>query len=164
MSTSPRADSIDLSDSRLDNVARTVRALAETMRSNGLTKLEVEVGDIHIRLRAGAGGEAKIVQNRTQEVLVAATPLEPIRESGHVVTAPMIGTFYTSAAPGEPPLVRLGDRVDAGQTIGIIEAMKIMNEIASDRAGAVVEILANNAQPVEYGSPLLRLSLDEDEE
>jgi acetyl-CoA carboxylase biotin carboxyl carrier protein len=161
MSTS---QSVDSPDSRLDDVARTVRALVEMMRSNGLTKLEVEVGDVNIRLRAGAVGEAKIVRGQAQEDLIAAVPLELIREPGHVVTAPMIGTFYTSAAPGDPPLVRLGDRVDAGQPIGIIEAMKIMNEIASDRAGAVVEILANNAQPVEYGSPLLRLSLDEDVE
>src|SRR4051812_40549423 len=154
MSTSQRADSTDSADSRLDDVARTVRALVDTMRSNGLTKLEVEVGDVRIRLRAGAAGEVNIVHSRTQDVLITPPSGAPAREAGHIVAAPMIGTFYTSAASGEPPLVLPGDRVEAGQTIGIIEAMKIMNEIASDRAGAVVEILANNAQPVEYGSPL----------
>jgi acetyl-CoA carboxylase biotin carboxyl carrier protein len=83
---------------------------------------------------------------------------------GHVVKAPMIGTFYASPAPGEPPFVHLGDHVSAGQTIGIIEAMKIMNEIVADRSGIVAEILAANAQAVEYGSPLLRLELEGDTE
>ncbi|HUG17233.1 MAG TPA: biotin/lipoyl-containing protein [Thermomicrobiales bacterium] len=69
----------------------------------------------------------------------------------------MIGTFYSSPAPGEPPFVVAGDHIEEGQTIGIIEAMKIMNEIASDRAGTVVELVATNAQPVEFGSPLVRL-------
>ena len=158
MSTSERDDS---AQSRLDDVARTVRALVDTMKANGLTKLEVEIGDVSIRLRAGAGGETKIVQSRAQDVLIVPSPAETIVDTAHIVTAPMIGTFYTSASPGEPPFVRQGDRVEEGQTIGIIEAMKIMNEIASDRAGVVIEILASNAQPVEYGSPLLRLDLDE---
>ena len=76
----------------------------------------------------------------------------------HVIRAPMIGTFYTAPAPNEPPFVQPGDVVEEGQTIGIIEAMKIMNEIAADRAGTVVELLAQNAQTVEYGSPLIRLA------
>jgi acetyl-CoA carboxylase biotin carboxyl carrier protein len=70
----------------------------------------------------------------------------------------MVGTFYTSPTPSAPPIVTVGDYVVAGQTIGIIEAMKIMNEITTDRAGVVMEFLVDNAQPVEYGSPLLRVS------
>jgi acetyl-CoA carboxylase biotin carboxyl carrier protein len=72
----------------------------------------------------------------------------------------MIGTFYASPTPGAPPFVSEGDEVLAGQTIGIIEAMKIMNEIASDRSGMVDEILVSNGQPVEYGSPLMRLATE----
>jgi acetyl-CoA carboxylase biotin carboxyl carrier protein len=70
----------------------------------------------------------------------------------------MVGTFYTSPTPSSPPFVSVGDFVVAGQTIGIIEAMKIMNEITTDRSGVVMEFLIENGQPVEYGSPLLRVS------
>jgi acetyl-CoA carboxylase biotin carboxyl carrier protein len=150
-------------DQRLTEVTQIVQSLVETMRVNGLTKVEVEVGDVSIRLRAGARRSIRAVE---PQVFDAYEPLiEPTieLESSYIVSAPMIGTFYTSAAPSEPPLVRPGDHVETGQTIGIIEAMKIMNEIASDRSGTVAEVLAGNAQPVEYGSPLLRLLLDETE-
>jgi acetyl-CoA carboxylase biotin carboxyl carrier protein len=76
-----------------------------------------------------------------------------------LITAPMIGTFYAAATPGAQPFVVEGDEVYVGQTIGIIEAMKIMNEIAADRAGVVEAILVGNGQPVEYGSPLMRLGV-----
>jgi acetyl-CoA carboxylase biotin carboxyl carrier protein len=69
----------------------------------------------------------------------------------------MVGTFYHSASPSDPPLVQVGDRVEVGQLIGIIEAMKIMNEITADRAGTVLDVLVPNATAVEYGSPLIRL-------
>jgi acetyl-CoA carboxylase biotin carboxyl carrier protein len=91
----------------------------------------------------------------------APSPLH-VEHTGHIVTAPMIGTFYASPTPSDPPFVRLGDTVHAGQTIGIIEAMKIMNEIVADRSGVVTEIMAINAQAVEYGSPLMRLDLSRD--
>jgi acetyl-CoA carboxylase biotin carboxyl carrier protein len=84
------------------------------------------------------------------------TPATPVEE-GYVVTAPMIGTYYSAPAPGEAPFVKVGDRVEVGQVVGIIEAMKIMNEISSDRSGIVKELLVSNAQAIEYGSPLIRL-------
>ena len=74
-----------------------------------------------------------------------------------MITAPMIGTFYSAPAPGDSPFVQVGDEIEVGQVIGIIEAMKIMNEIIADRSGIVVEVLAESAQAVEYGSPLVRL-------
>ena len=72
-------------------------------------------------------------------------------QRGHLVTAPMIGTFYASPSPGEPPFVSVGDQVEVGQTIGIIEAMKIMNEIAADRSGTVSDVYVTNSQPVDTG-------------
>ncbi|MCC6792598.1 MAG: acetyl-CoA carboxylase, biotin carboxyl carrier protein [Thermomicrobiales bacterium] len=149
---------------RLSEVAEIVRSLVETMRANGLTKLDVEVGDVKIELRAGGSREVVAESQPAVDRHLPAIPLPAPSDTGHLVRAPMIGTFYTSAAPGEPPFVRLGDRVEPGQVIGIIEAMKIMNEIVSDRGGVVTELIAGNAQPVEYGSPLVRLMLDESSE
>ena len=148
----------------MDGVAHIVRSLVETMRANGLTKIDVEVGDVTIRLRAGGTDATRRLGIRESTFSPDRSEVLSCPDAGHIVSAPMIGTFYSSASPGDPPFVQPGDRVEAGQTIGIIEAMKIMNEIASDRNGVVAEILAANAQPVEYGSPFLRLVLDEADE
>jgi acetyl-CoA carboxylase biotin carboxyl carrier protein len=131
------------------------------MRSNGLTKLDVEVGDVAIRLRARETSAPPDPTSPRVDVPPQLDHVTPVAAAGHIVSAPMIGTYYNSASPNDPPFVQPGDRVEAGQTIGIIEAMKIMNEITADRSGVVSEILAANAQPVEYGSPLFRLVLDE---
>jgi acetyl-CoA carboxylase biotin carboxyl carrier protein len=143
----------------LDEVTATVRSLVEIMRGNGLTELDVSAGDVSIRLRTPkGGGGSKTAATRADAKHAADAPIAVL--DGHIVTAPMIGTFYSSPSPGDLPFVRIGDHVQSGQTIGIIEAMKIMNEIVADRSGVVLEILAVNAQAVEYGSPLLRLDLD----
>jgi acetyl-CoA carboxylase biotin carboxyl carrier protein len=92
---------------------------------------------------------------RPENQSLAPTEVEP---PAVLITAPMIGTFYAAATPGAQPFVAEGDEVYVGQTIGIIEAMKIMNEISADRAGVVEAILVGNGQPVEYGSPLMRLA------
>ncbi|HLO88958.1 MAG TPA: acetyl-CoA carboxylase biotin carboxyl carrier protein [Nostocaceae cyanobacterium] len=76
------------------------------------------------------------------------------------VSSPMVGTFYRAPAPGEAPFVEIGDRVRAGQTVCIIEAMKLMNEIEAEVSGQVMEILVQNGQPVEYGQPLMRINPD----
>jgi len=146
----------------LDEVTATVRSLVDVLRVNGLTELDVTAGSVSIRLRAPKGtGSAKPALHREG---VSESPERPAAAlDGHFVTAPMIGTFYASPAPGEPPYVRVGDTVQVGQTIGIIEAMKIMNEIVADRAGVVLEVFVGNAQAVEYGSPLLRLDLQGDD-
>lgn len=83
---------------------------------------------------------------------VAATTAEPV---GHAVTSPMVGTFYRAASPGAKAFVEVGDTVKVGQTVCIVEAMKILNEIESDKAGVVKQILIDNGQAVEYGQPLL---------
>jgi acetyl-CoA carboxylase biotin carboxyl carrier protein len=150
------------SDHRLDEVTTAVRALAEVMRTNGLTKIGVELGALSIKL--SAGGSRQAVPQTTSREAEPALPLVVVSEAnqGHLITAPMIGTFYLTPAPGEPPFVQVGERIETGQTVGIIEAMKIMNEIPADRSGTVVEILVTNSQAVEYGSPLLRILPDED--
>jgi acetyl-CoA carboxylase biotin carboxyl carrier protein len=146
----------------LDDVTDAVRSLVEVMRGHGLTELDITAGSVSIRLRSPKGGGSKTPAPTGGATIPASAPAPEV--GGHVVTAPMIGTFYSSPAPGEPPFVRVGDQVQAGQTIGIIEAMKIMNEIVSDRSGVVAEVLVANAQAVEYGSPLLRLNLEGESE
>ena len=139
-----------------ERIAALVRSLVDVMRESCVTELDLTFGAVQVRLR------------RPHEELPAAEPAranaapQVTREpaSGHVVTAPMIGTFYASISPGAAPFVREGDAVEVGQTIGIIVAMKIMNEIAADRAGTVEAIFVQNGQPVEYGTPLLRISLN----
>jgi acetyl-CoA carboxylase biotin carboxyl carrier protein len=136
-----------------DNLIGTVRELISMMGKSGITELDLSTGDLSIRLRGQSGAAPG-------PAAVAASPngAESARvDEGHTVTAPMIGTYYSAPSPGEAPFVHVGDDVEVGQVVGIIEAMKIMNEIVSDRAGVVLEVMVENAQPVEYGSPLIRL-------
>ena len=131
-----------------------VKALIEMMARGGIADLSLETESVKLRLRSGQ--PAGVVARAPVEVAEAIAP--PAEESDAIVIpAPMIGTFYRAPKPGEPSFVEIGDAVEVGQTIGIIEAMKIMNEIAAEVAGVVVEILAGNGQAVEFGQPLLRL-------
>lgn len=159
-----------------DDVIESVRALIEMMNDGGISELDVSAGDVNIRLRSQASSMAAAMpvfqmqqsmppQSMPQYGMpypsapdAAATPAAEKEIEGHLVTSPMIGTFYSASAPGEPPFVKVGDEVDSGQQIGIIEAMKIMNEITADKSGVVVEVLVENAQAVEYGTPLVRIS------
>ena len=136
-----------------ERVADLVRALAGVMQQDSVTELDLELGALTLRMRRAVGPAAVASAPAISDV-EAAMPPAP----GHVVSAPMVGTFYTSPTPSSPPFVTVGDFIVAGQTIGIIEAMKIMNEITADRSGVVVEFLVDNAQPVEYGSPLIRVA------
>lgn len=160
-----------------NDVVESVRDLIDMMKKGGIGELDLKAGDVKIRLRsesvALAAAAPVISMPATAMAYPAAPALAPmITESttsaagpearpsneGHVVTSPMIGTYYSASAPGEPPFVNVGDEVETGQVIGIIEAMKIMNEITADKSGVVVEIMVDNAEAVEYGTPLIRIS------
>ncbi len=152
----------DASASDFGQLAALVHAFIGMMQAGGIARMDVEHGELRLSLRAheAAGSPVQYVARSDGGVQVIANGADgPTESSGdHVVRAPMIGTFYVASAPNEPPFVQPGDAVEEGQTIGIIEAMKIMNEIASDRAGTVVEVLAQDSQTVEYGSPLIRIT------
>lgn len=139
-----------------DGVIDAVRELITMMSKGGINELDLSTGDVSIRLRGGtpAATAPGTVAVQVQE---SGNPVDAVVEEGQLITAPMIGTYYSAPAPGEPPFVQVGDQVETGQVIGIIEAMKIMNEIVADHAGFISEILVENAQPVEYGSPLIRV-------
>lgn len=136
-----------------ERVADLVRALAGVMQQDSVTELDLELGALTLRMRRAVGVSTPAGPPAVVDVEATKPPT-----AGHMVSAPMVGTFYISPTPSSPPFVAVGDYVVAGQTIGIIEAMKIMNEITTDRSGVVVEFLVDNAQPVEYGSPLIRVS------
>lgn len=159
--SSEMGDDPNRTDPALHDVIAATRALVDLMRANGLTKLDVMAGSVSIRLRAPARADLPARTPVAPSPPLAETTAEPETERGHIVRAPMVGTFYAAPAPGDPPFVRVGDHVEAGQTIGIIEAMKIMNEIPADCSGVVAEILVANGQAVEYGSPLIRIEPDE---
>lgn len=137
-----------------ERVADLVQSLAAVMRQSSITELDLDLGDVSVRLRRPTSNDDGGDSRPESQASASIEPAPP----EIMITAPMIGTFYAAASPGAQPFVAVGDEVYVGQTIGIIEAMKIMNEIASDRAGVVEAILAGNGQPVEYGSPLMRLA------
>lgn len=128
---------------------------------NAVSQSEVE----HFRMEEGnlkldikKAKKKKMVQVAAEsEVVASSSPAVPVEEAepqGNKVKAPLVGTFYNAPSPEDAPYVQVGDRVEKGQTLGIIEAMKLMNEIQSDYAGVVTAILVENEQMVEYGQPL----------
>ena len=139
-----------------DGVINSVRELITMMSKGGINELDLSTGDVTIRLRSGSSVAATTSTTMTMVQGLGDPVLDEV-PAGNLITAPMIGTYYSAPAPGEPPFVQIGDQVEVGQVIGIIEAMKIMNEIVADHAGFIAETLVENAQPVEYGSPLLRV-------
>ncbi len=138
-----------------------VRDLVKVMREGGIGHLEVRQGDLRISLKSARFMDSEKEYDEPVHVRPTVTEDPPGDnvEVGHIVTSPMIGTYYSAAGPNESPFVEVGDQVEAGQTVAIIEAMKIMNEIVSERSGTVSEIFVKNGESVEYGHRLMRLSM-----
>jgi acetyl-CoA carboxylase biotin carboxyl carrier protein len=137
-----------------------VDRLTQMAQKSGLTSLEIKTDDLKVKIRVGdrRGPVPAARANGLGDAIAEPSEAPTAALTGSVITSPMVGTFYHAPSPSDPPLVQVGDRIEVGQVIGIIEAMKIMNEIASDRNGLVVEIIASNGTPVEYGSPLVRVA------
>ncbi len=143
-----------------------IRQLIRLVQRTGIGELEVSSGDRTVRIAA----HARVPVNVSSSPVVAlpspaaekpaapgvgaAAAAEPATENLAVITSPMVGTFYRAPAPDADPYVEVGDKVEVGQTVCIIEAMKLMNEIESEHRGRVVKILVENAQPVEFGQKL----------
>jgi len=145
---------------------RKLKTLIELVESSGIAELEISEGEERVRItRSLPPGTSPATPQGAQMVappaaLTASQPAsEPVvaqaEPEGHVVKSPMVGTFYRSASPGAKPFVEIGDEVQVGDPLCIIEAMKLMNEIEADRAGVVKAILIENGQPVEYGQALV---------
>jgi len=141
-----------------------IRDLANILNDTDLTEIEVEQEDLRIRVsRAGttqyvqapiAAAPAFAPVATAAATAAASAPAAP-QDNKNAVTAPMVGTVYLAPAPGARPFIEVGATIKEGQTLLIIEAMKTMNQIPSPRSGKVTEILVNDAQPVEYGQPLV---------
>jgi len=144
---------------------RKVKKLIELLEESGIAELEIREGEESVRIsRGSAHAPAPVQYTPPQEPGSAparapeAAHAEPQAEeqpSGHVVESPMVGTFYSASSPSSAPFVEVGQQVKAGDTICIIEAMKILNQIEADVSGTVKAILVENGSPVEFGQPLM---------
>ncbi|MDE1981521.1 MAG: acetyl-CoA carboxylase biotin carboxyl carrier protein [Betaproteobacteria bacterium] len=144
---------------------RKLKKLIDLVEESGIAELEITEGEEKVRIAKAGSGHAYVTAHPGHYALppqAAAAPVAPVasaeappaEEEGHVVKSPMVGTFYRSPSPGSPPFVELGQSITEGQTLCIIEAMKLLNEIESDVSGTVKRILVENGQPIEYGQPL----------
>jgi acetyl-CoA carboxylase biotin carboxyl carrier protein len=140
---------------------RKVKKLIELLESSGIAEIEISEGEESVRISryaqaapAAPGVVAAPAVAASPDAAAEAARATPVPSSGHEVTAPMVGTFYASPSPGSKPFVEIGSTVEAGDTLCIIEAMKMMNQIEADVGGKVVSILAENGHPVEFGQPL----------
>jgi acetyl-CoA carboxylase biotin carboxyl carrier protein len=146
---------------------RKLKTLIELVESSGIAELEIQEGEERVRITraiapgsqgvmgAAAGLVTQVTAGAPPAAVTTEPPPPPAEPEGHLVKSPMVGTFYRAASPGAKPFVEIGDNVQVGDTLCIIEAMKLVNEIESDKAGVVKQILAENGQPVEFGQPLV---------
>lgn len=143
---------------------RKVKKLIEMMEESDISEIEIKEGEDAVRItRGGAVVPMPVPAPAAVAPAAAAVPAPaatetPVTEGGHLVRAPMVGTFYRAPSPSSPPFVEIGDRVSEGETLCIIESMKMMNHIKADRPGRLEAILVNNETPVEFDQPLFTLS------
>jgi acetyl-CoA carboxylase biotin carboxyl carrier protein len=152
-----------------------LKELVEFLIEKDITEFELERGDVKLRVKRGtvtsAAPSISYVPMAAPSAAVAAPAPTASQSSGptsksaapaseeglHLVRSPIVGTYYESPSPGSPPFLKVGDKVELGQVLCIVEAMKLMNEIEADAAGEVVKILVNNNQPIEYGQALFAI-------
>lgn len=150
-----------------------IKELMKAMEANDISSFEYNEGEVHLSLRRGPQ-EVQVLSAPAPQAAASAAPAaaqaapaaqeaapakqpEAAPETGNVITSPLVGTFYAASAPDKDPYVKVGDHVKKGQVLGIIEAMKLMNEIESEYDGVVEAVLVGNEEVVEYGQPLFRI-------
>ena len=145
---------------------RKVKKLIEMLENSNLEEIEIQEGEESVRLVKSNGSAPKLQQ---QSIVVPqenlAVPVQPVTEENEVaskdsnsINSPMVGTFYASASPGAKPFISVGDIVQEGDVVCIVEAMKMMNEIKSEFSGTVLSVNVENSEPVEYGQSLFEIS------
>jgi acetyl-CoA carboxylase biotin carboxyl carrier protein len=143
---------------------RKLKKLIDLVQESGIAELEVTEGEERVRISRVNQGNIQMMMPAPAQAIAAppaaaapaAVPALPAPEKveGHIVKSPMVGTFYRAPSPGAKPFVEVGDKVSPGDTLCIIEAMKLLNEIEADHGGTIKEAYVENGQPVEYGEPL----------
>jgi acetyl-CoA carboxylase biotin carboxyl carrier protein len=140
---------------------RKLKKLIDLVQESGIGEIEITEGEEKVRISRQSAAPAQMIMAApgVQSMVAGAAPAPPAaaaaaQPTGHTLKSPMVGTFYRAPSPGSPPFVEIGQSVAKGQTLCIIEAMKLLNEIESDVSGTVKAILVENGQPVEYGQPL----------
>lgn len=141
---------------------RKIKKLIEIIEESDIAELEIKEGEESIRINRYSAAPATVtyapapVASSPAPAMAAPAPAAPVEAklTGHVVKSPMVGSFYRSASPGSKAFVEVGHSVQVGDTLCIIEAMKILNQIEADKSGVISKILVENAEPVEYGQPL----------
>ncbi len=145
---------------------RKLKTLIELVEASGIAELEISEGEERVRITRTVAAGQQMYAPAPQQQFVAApvvadalpiaapVPAAPAAEEGHIVKSPMVGTFYRSPSPGSKQFVDIGQTVNSGDTLCIIEAMKLLNEIDADHTGVIKAILVENGQPVEFGQPL----------
>ena len=144
---------------------RKLKKLIDLVQESGIGELEITEGEERVRISRAGTGAPMVMATHPQMAMMAAPGAPaaaaapaaseaPPAPAGHTLKSPMVGTFYRSPSPGAPAFVEVGQAVTKGQTLCIVEAMKLLNEIESDVAGTVKAILVESGQPVEYGQPL----------
>jgi acetyl-CoA carboxylase biotin carboxyl carrier protein len=143
---------------------RKLKKLIDLVEASGIAELEITEGEEKVRIAKSIAGAPMMMAHAPQMMHAAApaaapapvvvVPAEDAVPEGHVVRSPMVGTFYRAPAPGSKNFAEVGQSVNVGDTLCIIEAMKLLNEIESDQGGVIKAILVENGQPVEYGEPL----------
>jgi acetyl-CoA carboxylase biotin carboxyl carrier protein len=146
---------------------RKLKTLIDLVAESDIAELEVTEGESKVRIvKSSAVPQSQVVMMQPQSAQhtlaapgapmpqAASAPVVPVEREGHIVKSPMVGTFYRSSAPGTPPFIEIGSTVKEGDTLCIIEAMKLLNEIDADASGVIKQILVENGQPVEFGQPL----------
>lgn len=143
---------------------RKIKKLIELVEESGIAELEITEGEESVRINRYSAAPvaaapmafapAPVAAPAAPAAPAASVDAAPAEPAGHTVRSPMVGTFYRSSSPGSKAFVEVGDTVNVGDTLCIVEAMKMMNQIESDKAGVVKEILVDNQQPVEFDQPL----------
>lgn len=145
---------------------RKVKTLIDLVETSGIAELEIQEGEERVRItRATPPVAQPLMFHPTPQMAIPAPAVAvpsverpaPAAEEGHAVKSPMVGTFYRSASPGAAPFVEIGDTVAQGDTLCIVEAMKLMNEVAAGEGGRVAEIVVENGEPVEFEQVLMYL-------
>jgi acetyl-CoA carboxylase biotin carboxyl carrier protein len=150
-----------------------IKELIRVVHETGIAELEVQRGDNRVRIRSGpsaadheffvhdssgrAGGSSAAVSQSGGAVPYTSNKPEPEEEAGVVIKSPIVGTYYDAPSPGAPPFVKVGDQVEPGKVLCIIESMKLMNEIEAETAGTILSKFVENGKPVEYGESLFTI-------